>query len=183
MIPFDLTMGFVVGLLIAYSAKKQLKNEQNLFSNKYLFLSALWMAIFYAPSTMWFQFEWPFWNTMYFLPPESLPGYLIWFEAMFLIIAILLGFLLAQMLIKRNKDNYPIIIAIVVSVLLIIFLLILQDRSFYVGTYSEWSTSNAEFLLDSPLFYAALIAGSVDLIPLFYILYYCYTEGKQSINT
>ncbi|MHA1984781.1 MAG: hypothetical protein ACW967_10525 [Candidatus Hodarchaeales archaeon] len=171
MIPFDLTFGFVAGLLLAFSAKTSLKNESNLFSNKYIYIAVLWMAIFYGPSTMWFQYEWPFWNTMYFLPPNDLPGYLIWLEATFLIIAILIGFLLAHYLIRSDKDYLVLVISIVVVVILILFLLILYDRSFFVGTYNEWLVGTTVVLWESPLFTAALIAGFVDTTILIYLLY------------
>ena len=104
MIPFDLTLGLIAGLLLAYSARVQLRNESNLFFNKYIYIAVLWMAILYAPSTMWFQFEWPFWNTMYFFAPDVLPGYLIWFEATGLLLVVLIGFITGHKLIQNNKD-------------------------------------------------------------------------------
>jgi hypothetical protein len=171
MIPFDLTFGFIAGLLLAFSAKRELKNENNLFSNKFIYIAVLWMAVFYCPSTMWFQYEWPFWNTMYFLAPNDLPGYLIWLEATFLIIALLAGFLLAHYLIRYDKDTYVLIISIVTAIILILFLIILYDRSFFVGTYSEWIANTTIALWESPLFTAALIAGFVDVSSLIYILY------------
>lgn len=183
MIPFDITVSFVAGQMLAFSARKQLKSEASLVYNKYLYIAILWMALLYAPSAMFFYHEWTDWNTMYVLKPEDLPGYVIWLDASALVLTIIAGFISAHILIKKEKDNGVIVSSVAALILLGIFLLVTYDRGFYVGTYDEWKAGTAGSLWSSDVLTANIIAGIIDLGPLAYLCYrFLSEESKQVAN-
>lgn len=179
MIPFDLTVSFVAGQLLALSAIKQLKKESSLFFNKYLYIAILWMAILYAPSAMFFFHNWTDWNVMYVLEPEALPSYVIWLDNSALFLAIMFGFILAHILIRKEKEKFVVACSIAALAILFIFMWITYDRSFYVGTYAEWKTKTAISLWESPVWTANIYSGFIDLVPLGYLCYRFFKDGMK----
>ncbi len=179
MIPFDIVVSFVAGQMLALSARKQLKKEPSIFFNVYLFIAALWMAILYAPSAMFFFHNWTDWNVMYIVPPEKLPSYVIWLDCSALFLVLLFGFISAHILIRRGNDKLIVVSSIAAVVALLAFMWITFDRSFFVGSYEEWKAGTATWLFSSPVWTANIYSGVIDLVPLGYLCYRFLKEGDR----
>ena len=159
MIPFDVTFGFIAGLVTAFLTKAKLEQETNLYFNKYIYVFMAWLAFIYGPLVYWFQSGWPFWNTMYFL--EEIPAYVVTIYATAVMVIGTFGFILADYLIREQKSSLVPIIMVTSAILISLFLLGFLDRVLYVGTYQEWEAETAVILWESSLFPVFLLAGSV----------------------
>lgn len=170
MIPFDITFGFIVGLVIAFLTKDKLEQETNWYFNKYIYVFMAWLAFIYGPLVYWFQSGWPFWNTMYFL--EDIPAYVITIYATSVLLIGALGFVLAHKFIREEKSSLVPIIIVTSAILISLFLMAFSDRVLYVGTFQEWETGTAVILWESSLFPVFLIAGSIILVTLILVVIY-----------
>lgn len=180
MLPLDLTLAFIAGQFLAYAAKTQLKQDNSFYFNTYFMYGLLWLGLFLVPSIMWAMDKWPFFETMYFFSPETLPNYTIALFAVGLLIAFALGYYIANYFITNGKEINVLITSLVLFVLIIIVITLLGDRSFVVGTYDEWVAGTATPVLESDLFRTVLLTGSLDLISLLY-LYYRINKEKTNV--
>ncbi|MFQ6088217.1 MAG: hypothetical protein ACE5K0_04875 [Candidatus Methanofastidiosia archaeon] len=84
MVPFDLLMSFVFGLMLSFSAREALRHERYL--NKYLLISLLWLSIFFIPPLMIIYVGFTDWQMMYLT--ESL-SFKIYFAPVFFVVFVL----------------------------------------------------------------------------------------------
>ncbi|MCI0723269.1 MAG: hypothetical protein L0338_30550 [Acidobacteria bacterium] len=155
MIPFDLSVSFVAGQTLAFSAKRQLAGEPNFFVNKPLMISLLWMSLIYAPSAMFFYHGWTAWNSVYVFKDvpvgAQFPEYpafetnrllyeaiLIWVDCTALVALFWGAFVLAHRWIASGKTRKIAIACATVTLALLIYMGLTYDRSFVVTTYERW---------------------------------------------
>lgn len=189
MIPFDMTVSFVAGQTLAFSARKQLKKEDSLFFNRPLYISLLWMVLLYAPSAMFFYHGWTAWNIMYIFDPYPLPAkdpslgssILIWLDSTILTLIFIGGFTLAHSWIKKGKERLSIIFPIIALLSLGFFLALTYHRGFTVTSYTAFKDSVDEGLKFTwggnsfwghKVFWSNVVIMFIDFGPLGYLYYF-----------
>ncbi|ODS39127.1 MAG: hypothetical protein A7316_00555 [Candidatus Altiarchaeales archaeon WOR_SM1_86-2] len=176
MIPFDITFGFLAGVLLAFAAKKHLKQTE-IFFNKYIYLTLIWAGVIFAPSTMLFQYTWTAWNIMYVVNPATLSPYFIIVVCSSLVIATMLGFMFAHHLIKKGKESIVSACIIALGIFLVLFLFLTPDRSFHIGTYDDLLAGNATPIPNATGFLInGIVVGAVDTLSLLYLLVRFFSE-------
>jgi hypothetical protein len=159
MIPFDMSVSFVAGQTLALSARRRLADEPNIWVNKPLMVSLLWMTLIYAPSAMFFYHGWSAWNSVYILKDVSgggSPDYpdfgsnrlfwesiLIWLDCTVLVGIFYTAFALAHKWIRAGEVKKATRACIFVVVLLVGYCALTFERSFVVTTYESWERLKA----------------------------------------
>lgn len=159
MIPFDMSVSFVAGQTLALSAKQRLADEPNIWVNKQLMVSLLWMTLIYAPSAMFFYHGWSAWNSVYILkdlPAGGPPEYsyfgsdrllwesiLIWLDCTALVAIFYTAFALAHRWIRLDQVKQIKRACLLVAALLVGYCALTFDRSFVVATYEGWERLKA----------------------------------------
>ena len=169
MIPFDIVVSFVAGLVLAYAARRQLRGEESLFFNRYIYIAVLWMTFLYGPTDLFFYHGWPDWELMYFVKAETVNPFFTLIFAVSLFASIMAGFISADYLIKKERDRLVIVVSLASLLLLAAFLLATFDRGYYVGTHAEWRAGLGVPLLQTDLFKYMTALGIVDFAVLGYI--------------
>lgn len=161
MIPFDMTVSFLAGQTLAYAARKRLRRETDVFANRPLVISLLWMVLIYTPSAMFFFHGWSAWNSVYLLkdvPIEArFPEYtyfetprllyesiLIWLDCTVLCGLFYGAFVVAHRWILAEKAKTILWACGGVAAALIVYMLATYDRSFIVTTYEAWNRLSGE---------------------------------------
>jgi hypothetical protein len=179
MIPFDMSVSFIAGQTLAYSARRRLAAEPDLHVNRPVMTSLLWMTLIYAPSAMFFYHGWSAWNSVYVLagqPAGGPPEYpyfgsnrllweaiLIWLDCSVLVGLFYGGFVLAHKWIRAAAERRIIWASVAVAMLLVVYCTITYDRSFVVTTYEEWSRLQARGIRFGDIFVWQGVGGATFL--------------------
>ena len=170
-------MSFIVGMSLALVVREKLRNIKSIFYNKYLFITLLWTALLFMPSTLLFLFNWTAWDLMYYIDPATLNPYLMIFFPGLIVAMSVFGFMLAHHLIRKGKEKHAAFILIAVVILFCAFLLLTLDRWFFHLTKDFAVWQSAPWVFSSPEFLINLsVAGIIDLIPLAYIFFRFFKE-------
>jgi len=184
MLPADITMSFVVGIFLALTARKELRNIDSIFYNKYLCITLLWTGVIFMPSTLLFLYDWTAWNLMYYTNPAELNSYILTIFFPSLIVAMgASGFMLTHHLIRKKdgKCYLPVIILIAVIILFCAFLILTLDRWFFHVSAEFEGWKGAPCIIDSQgLLMNLVIVGGINVISLAYILHRFFTFTQNA---
>jgi hypothetical protein len=179
MIPFDMSVSVLAGQTLAASAKRHLGGEPNVWVNKPLMISLLWMTLIYAPSAMFFYHGWSAWNSVYILkdlpgggPPEH-PSFgsqqllweaiVIWLDCTVLVGLFYGGFVQGHKWIRAGRAKRIAITCVAVALLLILYCALTYDRSFVVTTYQNWERLKSNGIRFGDIFSWQGFAGATFL--------------------
>ena len=172
MIPVDITLSFIVGMSLALVVREKLRNTESIFYNKYLYITFLWTALLFMPSTMLFLYNWAAWDLMYYINPDDLNPYLAIVFPSLIVAMGLFSFMLTHHLLRKNNGKLAAFILIAVVILFCLFLLLTLDRWFFHLTKDFAAWQSAPWVFSSPEFLINLsVAGIIDMISLAYVFF------------
>ena len=156
-VPFDILFSFIIGSFIALWFEEELRSESRPLFNPYFGAALIFECFFYLPLGFWLYYFYPAWSWMYFFDPASKDPQIMAVLGVVMIscylVALVLGFQLAQFLIRKNKAKFAIIIAALALVALSVFCLATLKRLLWVGDYQHWNNGLGTFLLFHRLSY------------------------------
>ena len=173
-VPFDILFNFIVGLGVALWFKEELRAETRWFFHPYLGAALVFECFFYIPLGFWLYYFYPAWSWMYFFDPSKLDPLNLAVLGVVMVgcylLALILGFQLAQFLIRKNKERAVIITAVVCLAVMSIFCLATLNRLLWVGDYQAWQYAGAVFLLKHRLGYINGIMAVLGFGSLLFLL-------------
>lgn len=162
-----------MGLGVALWFKEELRAESRWFFHPYLAAALIFECFFYMPIGLWLYYFYPAWSWMYFFDPSTLEPLNLAVLGVVMVgcylLSLILGFQIAQFLVRRNRERAVLIVAGVSLAVLSIFCLITMKQLLWVGDYKTWQYRTAVFLLQHRLGYinglmAVLGFGSLILL-------------------
>lgn len=187
---YDITASFIMGLVVALSARRQIAKEKTTVANPYFASTVLFGIFVLVPIGIYFFFVNPHWALMYFIDMEN-PLLLIgvWVSKTFIgclsmegyALALIISYLIAQALIKRDNVKGVLWILGIAVVFFLILVGLTFKRILYVGTTAQWCQGNLAMM--TPLWEhklgLALIPGvGICAVAVGYILVRFVREGK-----
>jgi len=163
-----------VGLGVALWFKEELRAETRWLFHPYLGAALVFECFFYMPIGLYLYYFHPAWSWMYFFNPAALEPLNLAVLGVVMVgcylLALILGFQLAQFLIRRNNERAVIITAGVSLAVLSIFCLITIRRLLWVGDYQAYNYAGAVFLLKHRLGYINAIMAILGFGSLLFLL-------------
>jgi len=107
MVQVDVFWSYAIGAGFALAAGHQLRAERpRPLENRYLSATVLYAAALFAPSGIWLLWGFPSWETMQVAPDrDALPAWLVALFAITNVTQAVVGFLITQWLIVRNRGR------------------------------------------------------------------------------
>jgi len=194
----DLFWSFAIGSSFAAAASNQLKEEEDVFNNKYFVKTLLFLSLIFTPTFAYLGTQFPGWESMFALhsylvntgisPPGVRPptaGLLMAGLTVLYLVAGISGFFFAFKFIKKGNMKAVHILWIAAYLLTAEMLLIGWDgtafeRLTYAGTWYEWDqwklhgAANNYVWTDffgSPTFKSIIAIGFFVLPPMAWIYY------------
>lgn len=163
MVQVDLPAAFTIGMVFALLAKKYLKKEPDIFTNKLIGPLNLYMSCSFSPAGLFLLVGWPAWEVMYvtgwvekpFDRPLVAGFYIVFFIAMMLLANV--GFWLAHYWYKKGKDKLVAIGAIVGGIVTVSPFILNWGIWWNIGTYSD-VTAGAGYSFFKPPFFHGWLA-------------------------
>jgi len=166
MIQVDLPGAFTVGQVFALLAKKYLKGEPDIFTNKLVGPLNVYLTCGFSPAGLFLLFGWPAWEIMYVTAwvenPFNRP-LVAGFYVLFLIAMVLLGnlgFMLGHYWYKKGKDKWVVYGAIVGGILTVLPFLLRWGVWWNIGTYAEVTAGGGYSFWQPPFFHGWLVIMS-----------------------
>lgn len=170
MVQVDLPAAFAVGQVFALLAKKYLKNEPSIFTNKLLGPLNFYLCCCFSTVGMFLLVGWPAWEVMYVSGWVENPfdrPLVAGFYVVFLIAMMLLGnfgFMLGHYWYKKGKDKLVVIWAIIGVILTALPFILKWGVWWNIGTKSQIEAGTGYSFFKPPFFYGWLVIISYLVI-------------------
>ena len=144
-------MSFIIGNFIALWFREELRREQRKFFHPCLGAGLVFECFFYVPLGIYLYYFHPAWSWMYFFDPNSLTSLELAVLGVAMVscylLSLVIGFQLAQFLIRKKQDRAVMIILAVALIGLGLFCLFTRDRLLWVGDFPGGSKGSNMVLL------------------------------------
>jgi len=173
-VPFDIILSFILGAVIVLACSARVKEEESAFFNPYFLGAVLFEVCFFLPFGVYLYYFYPDWSWMYFFDPGKLQPQtlkLLGLVAMACYLgSLILGFQVAQFLIRQGRAKVALLMIATALVGLGIFSLITINRLMFIGSYADFQAGLSTLLLRHRVGYLNTMVGIIMAGSLFFMI-------------
>ena len=152
-----------MGAVIALACGRQVKESRSALFNLYFLGAMLFEILFFLPFGIYLYYFYTDWSWMYFFDPSRLAPRTVNILGLAAMAAylgsLIVGFQMAQFLIRNNLEKTARLILVVAVAGLGIFSLLTLDRLMYIGSYPDYFAGQVVLLMRHKVGYLNTLVG------------------------